>query len=176
MQILSEEATLRARAIRMFIMDVDGVLTDGTAFYTGDSDAVFFHIHDGTGIKYLRRGGIIPAMISGRPVEAARRRAQALGIQHVILGAKVKIEAYERLKEETALQDDAIAYIGDDLPDIPVMRRAGLALTVPNAAPEALDVADAVTERAGGNGAVREAAEFLLKAQDKWDDILKRYL
>ncbi len=157
-------------------MDVDGVLTDGKAFCAGNGfEGVFFNVHDGTGITYLHRSGLRTAVITGREVGAVRERAQTLGIAEVITGAKVKLEAYEALRERAGLHDDEIAYVGDDLPDIPVMRRVGLAVAVPNAAPEVLEIADLVTHRAGGEGAVRELAEFILKAQGKWKDILGRY-
>ena len=160
----------------MLIMDVDGVLTDGTAFCGPDGfEALAFNIHDGTGITYLHRAGLRTALITGRQVPAVQQRAQTLGITDVVQGAKVKIEAYEAVRARTGLRDEEVAYIGDDLPDIPVMRRVGLAIAVRNAAPEVLRVADLVTRKRGGDGAVREAAEFILKAQGKWDQILERY-
>jgi len=160
----------------MVVMDVDGVLTDGRAFCAGGGfEGVFFNVHDGTGITYLHRSGIRTAVITGREVDAVRERARTLGIAEVLTGAKVKLQAYEGIRERAQLPDDEIAYVGDDLPDIPVMRRVGLAVAVPNAAPEVLAIADLVTLRPGGNGAVRELAEFILKAQGKWDQILDRY-
>lgn len=174
---MTDTAAQRATRISVLIMDVDGVLTDGTVLYAGsDVEGVFFNVHDGTGIKYLHRSGIRTAIISGRDVEAVSVRARSLGIEHVVLGAKVKLEAYEGLLPRLGVQDADVAYIGDDLPDIPVMRRVGLAVTVPNAVPEVLDQAHLVTRTPGGSGAVRELAEFLLKAQGKWDAILSRYL
>lgn len=170
------DAVQKARKVRMVIMDVDGVLTDGRAFY-GDAgfQGVFFSVHDGTGIKYLHRSGIRTAIISGRDVEAVRARAGTLGIEEVVQGAKVKLDAYEQIRGRAGLADDEMAYVGDDLPDIPVMRRVGLAVAVPNAVPEVIELADMVTERRGGDGAVRELAEFILKAQGKWQKILERY-
>jgi len=160
----------------MVVMDVDGVLTDGKAFCAGGGfEGVFFNVHDGTGITYLHRSGISTAIITGREVDAVQERARTLGIAEVVTGAKIKLEAYEGVRARAGLQDDDIAYVGDDLPDIPVMRRVGLAVAVPNAAPEVLDVADLVTQKPGGDGAVRELAEFILKAQGKWDQILDRY-
>jgi 3-deoxy-D-manno-octulosonate 8-phosphate phosphatase (KDO 8-P phosphatase) len=173
---VSGDAVEKARKVRMVIMDVDGVLTDGRAFYgAGGSEALLFNVHDGTGVKYLQRSGIRTAIISGRDVEAVRARAQTLGVEEVVQGAKVKLDAYEAVRARAGLHDEDIAYIGDDLPDLPAMRRAGLAVAVPNAAPEVLEEADFVTGKRGGEGAVRELAEFLLKAQGKWEQILGRY-
>lgn len=160
----------------MVIIDVDGVLTDGQVFYGGSSvQGVFFNVHDGTGIKYLHRSGIGTAIITGRDSEAVRQRARTLGIEEVVQGAKVKMDAYERIRQRAGLEDCQIAYVGDDLPDIPVMRRAGLAVCVADAAPEVVEHADVVTDRRGGQGALREVAELILKAQGKWEEILSRY-
>lgn len=172
----AREAAERARNVRMVIMDVDGVLTDGRAFCAGGGvEGLFFSVHDGTGITYLHRSGIRTALITGREVEAVRERARTLGISEVVQGAKVKLEAYEAVRERSGLRDAEIAYVGDDLPDIPVMRSVGLAVAVPNAAPEVLELAHLVTQRPGGDGAVRELAEFILKVQGKWGKIMERY-
>ncbi len=169
-------AAERAARVRMVIMDCDGVLTDGRAFYgSGGFEAVAFNVKDGTGIKYLHRAGLRTAILSGRDVEAVRVRAQVLGIEQVELGAKVKVEAYERILARAGLSDEEVAYVGDDLPDLPVMRRVGLAVAVADAVPEVLAAAHLVTERRGGDAAVRETAEFILKAQGKWAEILRRY-
>jgi len=172
-----EDAVEKARGIRMLIMDVDGVLTDGRALYGSPSvEGVFFNVHDGTGIKYLHRCGVRTAIITGRDIQAVRERARVLGIEEVVQGAKVKLEAYEAVLARADLSDAEVAYVGDDLPDIPVMRRAGLAVAVPNAAPEVIEHAHLVTRRAGGEGAVREVAELILKAQGKWQHVLSRYI
>jgi 3-deoxy-D-manno-octulosonate 8-phosphate phosphatase (KDO 8-P phosphatase) len=176
MPLSPEQATEKARRVRMVIMDVDGVLTDGRVFYGGDVQGVQFNVHDGTGIKYLHRGGIRTGIITGRSVRAVLTRAEDLGIEHVVQGAKVKLDAYDAIAERTGLPDECVAFVCDDLTDIPVLRRVGFAVTVPNAAAEVLQMADHVTEKCGGEGAVRELAEFILKAQGKWADILARYL
>ncbi len=170
------ETTEKAARIRLLIMDVDGVLTDGTVLFAGSTEGVLFNVQDGTGIKYLQRGGIATALITGRDVPAVRARAENLGIEHIAQNAKVKLDAYHRIRERAGVDDAHVGYIGDDLPDIPVMRQVGLAIAVPNAVAEVLERADAVTERPGGRGAVREAAEFILKSQGKWESILERYL
>ncbi len=171
-----ETAIEKARNVRLVVMDVDGVMTDGRVLYAGPHEGVLFNVHDGTGIKYLHRCGIRTAIITGRQVDAVRVRAESLGIAHVVLGAKVKLDAYEAVLDAAQVADGAVAYVGDDLPDLPVMRRVGFAVAVPNAVPEVLDAADWVTGRRGGEGAVREVAEFILKAQGSWETILQRYL
>ncbi len=169
-------AAERAARVRMVIMDCDGVLTDGRAVYgSGGFEAVAFNVKDGTGIKYLQRAGLKTAILSGRDVEAVRARAAVLGIEEVVQGAKVKVDAYEGILARAGLADEDVAYVGDDLPDLPVMRRAGLAVAVADAVPEVIAQAHLVTERRGGDAAVREVAEFILKAQGKWEQILERY-
>jgi 3-deoxy-D-manno-octulosonate 8-phosphate phosphatase (KDO 8-P phosphatase) len=170
------EATDRARKVRLLITDVDGVLTDGRIFLgpAGPLGA-FFCVHDGTAIKYLRRVGIETAFLSGRESKAVAARARMLGIELLAQGAKIKIEAYRAIRERAGVTDEQIAYVGDDLPDVPVMRRVGLAIAVANAMPEVREVAHMVTTRCGGDGALREVAEFILKAQDLWSNITARY-
>jgi len=162
--------------VRAFICDVDGVLTDGGIYLGGDgAEWKRFHVADGTGIKYLLRSGIQVAFLSGRQSEAVARRAQELGVEHVRQGAKEKLPAYESLAADLGLTDKEITYIGDDLPDIPVMRRVGYSVAVADAREEVRAVADYVTHARGGRGAVREAAERVLKAQKKWAAIVSRY-
>jgi 3-deoxy-D-manno-octulosonate 8-phosphate phosphatase (KDO 8-P phosphatase) len=173
---LAPEVAAKIRRVRLVILDVDGVLTDGRVLYTGGgTQGVFFCVQDGTGIKYLQRAGIRCALLTGRNSEAVLDRAETLGIEFVVQGAKIKLEGYETIIEQARLEDAEIAYVGDDLPDLPVMRRAGLAVAVPNAVPEILDAADLVMSRRGGDGAVRELAELLLNVQDKWEQIMERY-
>jgi len=171
-----DELRQKAHAVKVLVLDVDGVMTDGRAFYGSRGyQGLIFNIRDGAGIKYLRRIGIETALISGRTVDAVMTRAQEIGIEHVVRGAKVKLEAYEELKGRLGFEDGEAAYMGDDLPDLPVMRRVGLAVAVADARPEVREAADMVTEAAGGRGAVREAAEFIIKARGKWDQIMARY-
>ena len=173
---VSPEALEKARKVRLLIMDVDGVLTDGRVLFGPDgSQSVFFNVQDGSGVKYLRRAGIRIAILTGRHTEAVAARARMLGIEEVVQGAKVKLEGYESIRRRAELADAQIAYVGDDLPDLPVLRRAGLAVAVADAAPEVIEAADLVTQAQGGRGAVRELAEFLLKAQDQWGRIMARY-
>jgi len=166
----------RWKKIRMLVLDVDGILTDGTILYDGEGrETRTFHVHDGSGIVHLKQGGLIPAVISGRDSAAVRRRLKDMGVEHFSLGRHRKLPEYERIKEEVGLEDGQIAYMGDDLLDLCILTRAGLALTVPGARPEVKEVCHYVTSAPGGRGAVREVVELLLKAQGKWEGIVSGY-
>lgn len=156
----------RARAVRLAIFDVDGVLTDGT-LYIGPLGEAFkaFNILDGHGIKMLQSAGIAAAILSGRSSEAVARRAQELAIAHVVQGCPDKVAEFERLVGRVGLEPSACAFMGDDLPDLGVMRRCGLAIAVANAVEAVKEAAHYVTRASGGRGAVREACEMLLSAR-----------
>jgi len=162
--------------IRLLVLDVDGVLTDGRIVYdSAGAETKAFSAADGQGIKYWLRAGYHAAILSGRDSEAVGRRADELGIQLVRTGAKDKLPAFEELLEAAGCTADETCDVGDDLPDIPVMARAGLAVAVP-AAPEAVRrLAHYVTRAGGGAGAVRETIELLLVYQDRWQDVTQRY-
>ena len=167
----------KAELIRLVAFDVDGVLTDGAITLTDGGEQIkTFHVRDGSGIKYLMRAGLDVALITGRSSRVVERRAKELGIEYVFQGAKVKIEPYEALLEMTGLADENIAYVGDDLPDIPILRRCGLGFAVADAADEVKKAADRLTAARGGEGVAREVAEYVLKAQNKWQQILSRYM
>jgi len=158
-------------------MDVDGVMTDGKIILgSNDTELKFFDARDGVGIKYLQRVGIKVAIITGRESEAVRMRARELDIDLVYQNAKKKMDAYSDLKGEMGYKDNEIAFIGDDLPDIPIMRRVGFAVAVANATDITKKFAHYVTENNGGCGAIREVAELIMKAQNKWKKILERYI
>jgi 3-deoxy-D-manno-octulosonate 8-phosphate phosphatase (KDO 8-P phosphatase) len=156
----------RARSIRLAIFDVDGVMTDGT-LYIGEHGEAFkaFNILDGHGMKMLQGAGIATAIISGRSSEAVARRAAELGIEHVVQGSHDKVAAFEALIATLDLTADQCSFVGDDLPDLPVMRLCGLAVAVANAAEPVKSAAHYVTRAAGGRGAVREFCELVLDAQ-----------
>ncbi|MGE0356787.1 MAG: KdsC family phosphatase [Burkholderiales bacterium] len=161
------DATTRARAVRLALFDVDGVLTDGRLYYGPSGEAMkAFHILDGHGLKMLARSGVATGLLSGRHSEATAARARELGIAHVILGADDKLAHFERLRGELGLEASQCAFVGDDLPDLPVLARCGLAVAVANAVPEVKALAHLVTRAAGGEGAVREACEFVMRAQE----------
>ncbi len=164
------------KRIKLLAVDVDGVLTDGRTFYNDNGvEGMFFSVQDGSAIKWLHRAGVQTAIITGRDTGALRHRIKVLAIPYVFKDIKVKIEAYEKLKKQSGLDDKDIAYAGDDLHDLPVMRRAGFSCAVKNARAEVKEQADYVTETAGGHGAVREIAELLLKEQGKWKEVTGRY-
>jgi len=167
----------RLLRIKMVIMDVDGVLTDGSMIFNADgTESKTFNVRDGSGIKYLMRNGIETALLSARECAAVRSRAESLGINRCITGALDKLPAYRRLLEEARLPDADVCYVGDDLPDIPPMRAAGFPVAVADAVREVKDVAAYVTETPGGRGALREVAEMILRAQGKWEGVMQRYL
>ena len=169
-------ATASIKKIKLLAMDVDGVLTDGRTFCdnTG-AEGMFFCVQDGSGIKWLHRAGLETAIITGRDTGVLEKRVEILGIHYVFKGIKIKIEAYEELKKLSGLKDEQIAYAGDDLHDLPIMRSAGFACAVSNARPEVKDEADYITTAAGGDGAVREITELILKEQNKWEKVTQRY-
>lgn len=164
------------QAIKLFITDIDGVLTDGTLFY--DSTGLAhkgFHVHDGMGLKYLQQAGIHVAVITACTSELTRTRMKHLGIEYVFMGESDKRAAYDTLVKKLNLKDEAVAYMGDDLPDLPLIIRAGVGITVADACPALFEYADWITERAGGKRATREVCEAILKAQNHWQDIVKRH-
>ena len=156
----------RARAVRLAIFDVDGVLTDGTIWVGARGEAFkAFNILDGHGIKMLQAAGVRTAILSGRDSEAVVRRAAELSIHHVVQGAGDKGAAFDELLAESGFRAEACAFVGDDLPDLPVLRRCGFAVAVANAVDEVKAACHYVTSAGGGRGAVREFCELVLRAQ-----------
>ena len=172
-----DEINERARRIRMLLLDCDGVLTDGRIIMlpAGDETKVF-DVKDGHAIVMLHRAGIKSGIISGRQSSIVRARAKELGIAHIHEMAWVKTEAYEKILAEENLTNEEVCYIGDDVVDIPLLRRAGLAVAVADAVAEVKPFAHLVTRRTGGRGAVREVIELILEAQGKWQEALARYI
>ena len=170
------ELTARARRIRLLSCDVDGVLTDGRLYYADDgSELKVFSTLDGLGLKMLHESGVVVAWITGSSTPAVTRRARHLGVAHVILGAENKLAPWDRLRTELCFAAEECAHIGDDLPDLPVLARCGLALTVPHA-PEAIRrQAHYVTRAEGGAGAVREVCELILAARDALQPLLRAF-
>ena len=173
---LDEAVRGRMLPVRLVIFDVDGVLTSGQIIYQDDgSEIKVFDVQDGHGIKLLQRAGIEVALVTGRFCRAVEQRAAGLKITRVYQEIHYKLEAYEKILRETGLQDHEIGYMGDDLIDIPVMRRVGLAIAVPNASHHVLPYAHYVTRAAGGRGACREVCELLLQVQGHWEPLTRRY-
>ena len=166
-------AAARARKIRVLLMDVDGVMTDGRVYlqsFPGDValEMKAFHSQDGAGLKLARLAGLRTGVITGRESSAMTRRARENSIEFVYQGRDEKSAPYEEILRLAQARDEEVAFVGDDLPDLPVLRRVGLAIAVANAVPEIKKAAHLVTKRSGGDGAVREVIEFILKAQGKW--------
>jgi 3-deoxy-D-manno-octulosonate 8-phosphate phosphatase (KDO 8-P phosphatase) len=168
--------TDRAAGIRLLLFDVDGVLTDGVVVMHADgSDAKGFHIRDGAGIVWAQRAGLTIGLLSARSSGATTQRAAQLAIQLVVQGVPNKLDAYERILRDTGLQDSAVSYMGDDLLDLPVLARAGLSAAPADAAPEVRARVNWVSGAPGGRGAVREFIEMVLRAQNRWDAVLREY-
>ncbi len=166
----------RAAAVRLIIFDVDGVLTDGSLFYGDDGQEYkAFNSLDGHGIKMLRQSGVEAAIITGRTSQVVLHRAKNLNISRIYQGAEDKLLPYQTLLEETGLKPEQTAYMGDDIVDLPVLRRCGLAITVPSAPAEVLSQVHYVTRAPAGRGAAREACELIMRAQGTWEAQLARY-
>lgn len=166
----------RARKTRLLIMDVDGVLTDGKIIQDRHGHEVkVFDVKDGHGIVMAHRAKLRTGLISGRESETITRRAEELGIALVFQKVWNKLEVYEKIRMDTALTHDEVAYVGDDVVDIPLLRRVGLAVAVADAVDEVKAVSHIITQRPGGQGAVREVIELILRAQGHWDTLLERY-
>jgi len=167
---------MHARRIRLLILDVDGVMTDGRIVYTdGGGEIKAFDVKDGHGVKLLMRGGVDVAILTGRESRVVLHRANNLGIDMVFQGAKDKLRVFEEILKAKGLKDEEVCYIGDDLVDAPVMKRVGLSIAVSDAHDELKGYVDYVTKGRGGRGAVREACELILKAQEKWEGLTLRY-
>jgi 3-deoxy-D-manno-octulosonate 8-phosphate phosphatase (KDO 8-P phosphatase) len=156
----------RARAVRLAIFDVDGVMTDGTLYLGANGEAFkAFNILDGHGVKMLQSAGVACAILSGRASEAVTRRAFELAVKHVVQGSSDKVADFERLISGLGMQPGDCAFVGDDLPDLAVMKRCGLAVAVANAVSAVKEAAHYVTRASGGRGAVREFCELVLEAR-----------
>lgn len=169
MKQISAAVRKKAEKIKLLLLDVDGVLTDG-GIHIDDRgvETKRFDVRDGHGIKQLRNGGIEVGFLTSRVSDAVRYRAKELGVRIVYQGVTDKVDAYKKIKRRTGLTDRQIAYVGDDILDLPLLREVGWAIAVRDCWPEMKPMVDYVTRVAGGRGAVREVAEVLLRAQDKW--------
>jgi len=163
--------------IQLLVVDVDGVLTDGSLIINPDgSESKSFSTLDGHGLRLWRRAGLKVAFLSGRVSGPTQYRAQQLGIDYCLQDCHDKLSSLEQLLKQTGLSAEQVAYIGDDLPDLPPIRCAGFGVAVANAVDEVKDAADYVTANPGGNGAVREVIEYILKNTGRWDELMKKYL
>ena len=174
---MTRDVTARARKIRLLVMDVDGVLTDGRMVLSDRGDELkMFHTHDGIGLALAHRAGLKTAMVTGETSPIAKARGEKLGVGRVVLGARRKGEVVEKLLAEHGVSAEALAYIGDDLLDVPALERAGLAVAVADAVDDVKAVAHVVTKTPGGHGAVRECVELILKAQRVWRSTVQAYV
>lgn len=165
----------RARGVRVLLFDVDGVLTDGAVEISSTGgESKQFSIRDGAALVWAQREGLTVGLVSGRPSDVTTRRADELGIRLVIQDRVSKGESYQRLAEANGFVDDQVAYMGDDLLDLPVLRRVGLSAAPADAAADVRSCVDWVSAHAGGRGAVRELVEFVLKSQGRWDALVSQ--
>jgi 3-deoxy-D-manno-octulosonate 8-phosphate phosphatase (KDO 8-P phosphatase) len=200
----TDKARARAKKIKLILLDVDGVMTDGTIFlfpappgsnqsvrqhadthadhggYAISSDSVMeakgFNAHDGTGMSLARNAGLRTGIITKRISETVRLRARDLKVDHVYQGAADKLYVLHEILDKDKLTADQVAYVGDDIIDLPVMRAVGLAIAVANAREDVKDESHVITDHRGGDGAVRDAVEFILKAQDRYEEAVAEYI
>ncbi len=170
----------RAAAVRLLLMDVDGVLTDGKLYnFPGPDGRIYetkaFDSHDGIALQWLSWKGILTGVISGRVSPATEERCRQCNVTYVYQGHIEKIPILEEILSRSGVPAEQVAYVGDDLTDVVVMRRVGLPIATANAMPEVKSCARLVTESVGGRGAIREVCELLLKTQGHWEDLLKKY-
>lgn len=171
-----QDVLARAKKIKLLILDIDGVCTDGKLYFNEQGETLkVFHVHDGLGMKLLQKSGVIIAVISARNSAAVNYRLQSLGITQVYQGQENKLIAFEKILQELQLTEDDVAYLGDDLPDLPIIRRVGLGMCVANANQHVKQHAHHITTQSGGNGAVREVCELIMQAQNTWQIALQNY-
>ncbi len=177
MKSTKSSLTKRFKRVRCLLLDVDGVLTDGKLHFDAQGGEMkSFDIQDGHGIAVARKAGLLVGFVSGRPSPITERRAKELGVEVVKLGPVNKWQMVEEIKRQHQLADEEICFVGDDLLDLPVLNRVGVAVAVANAVPEVKAAAHYVTKRTGGSGAVREVVELLLKARGAWPGIVAKHI
>lgn len=173
---LSLEFQEKLQKIKLFMVDVDGVMTDGRIVYGDHGDELkFFDVQDGFGLVMLTRAGLKTVMITAKRSRVNVRRAKEVKITKLYQGATDKLAVYEKILKKFRVSDAEVLYVGDDLIDLPVLKRAGFSAAVANALPEIKERTHYVTERPGGRGAIRELSDLLLKAQGKWSEAIARY-
>jgi 3-deoxy-D-manno-octulosonate 8-phosphate phosphatase (KDO 8-P phosphatase) len=173
---ISPDLRKKLADIKIFLCDVDGVLTDATVFISEKSEIKQFNIQDGLGQILLQKGGIKVGWISNRPSAVTEKRARELKVDFLFQGRSSKTAAAEQILKRAGLKFSQVCYAGDDIVDVGLMKRAGVSIAVTNAVAEAREIADYVTEKNGGKGAVREIAELILKTQNKWNSVLSDYV
>lgn len=175
-KVQGAELEEKIKRIKLLLLDVDGVLTDGKIVYDGNGNEIkAFDVKDGHGIKLLLRSGVKVGIITSRESAVVAKRAEELGIAIVYQGAREKLFAFKEILSKVGLKEDDTAFIGDDLIDIPILRKVGFSAAVSDAVDEVKEVVDYVTTKRGGRGAVREVCELLLKVKGDWDKVTQRY-
>lgn len=176
MDYASVDVMAKAAKVRCLLMDVDGVLTDGRIIYDDAGTQIkFFHVRDGHGLKLMKRSGIETGVITGRTSEVVELRARELDMGIIHQGVKDKREVIDAIIAQGRFASDEIGFVGDDIVDIPVFRRVGLRVAVPDAVDELRDMADYITLNHAGRGAVREVCEIILRARGLWQGIVDGY-
>lgn len=172
----NEEIVEKARGVKLLVLDVDGVLTDGSIIYTAEGvELKAFNVKDGHGVKLLKRSGVDSAIVTARSSPVVERRAEDLGIEIILQGMKDKLEALEIITSRTGLDPGSMGYVGDDLVDLPFLRRVRFSACPSDAVHEVRQIADHVCTQPGGRGAVREVTELILRARGAWDEVFARY-
>ncbi len=173
---INQDMAEKVKSVSFLILDVDGVLTDGRIIINDlGNETKQFHVRDGHGLKLLMRVGIEVIILTGRTSQVVEHRARELGIEEIHQGAKNKLDVLQEIMAKRGISGEHIAYIGDDIVDIPVFRKVGFAVAVADASEDAKEAADYITKNGGGKGAVREICELILKIQNKWDAVVSRY-
>ena len=173
---LPQDVVQRASRVSVLLLDVDGVLTDGRIVYAEYGDELkFFDVQDGAGLVYWNRVGLKSAIITARKSKLLKRRAQETRVDFLAQGQLLKLPMYEKLVKRFRVNDEQVCAIGDDLMELPILRRVGLAVAVPNAVEDVKRVSHYVTQRSGGHGAVREVIDLVLKAKGLWEQLMQRY-
>ena len=173
---MTEDVRDKAARVTMLILDVDGVMTDGSLYYSAEGEAIkMFNVRDGAAIKWLQRAGIEIAVITGRHSLETQARADELGIKTVIQGAFKKLPVFLEFLEKSGVPAEQVAYMGDDYHDLPLLKRVGLSMAPADAIDEVKNAVDWIASVPGGRGAVRAAAELILKARGQWEEISATY-
>lgn len=174
MLMLKAELIEKFKRIKLLLLDVDGVLTDGRIIFGSRDELKFFDVHDGLGIVLLRRAGIDSIIITAKKSRAVSQRAKHMEIKEVYQNSRNKLKIYNKIRQKYKIPSESIAFIGDEIIDIPVLEKVGLSISVPNAVEEAKQNVDYVTTKQGGRGAVREVCDLILKLQGKWEQAINK--
>jgi len=174
---MNEDVKTRAQKIKLLILDIDGVMTDGRIVYGNYGDELkFFDVQDGFGVVLLKKAGVKVVIITAKKSKVVKMRAKELNIDGLYQNSLNKLKAFKSVLKKFKVTPDEICFIGDDLVDVPILKRAGLSVSVPNAVDEAKSHAHFITTKSGGRGAVRELCDLLLKSQNKWETVTRKYL